>query len=160
MKNAYRVGENGKKLFELWEGKRSKPYKDSAGLWTIGIGHLITLSESTSGKIYIKGYGVFYQLGLSDQEIYDLLEQDLDCAEVAINAWVHVPLSQNQFDALCSFVFNVGVNAFQHSTLLKMLNNGLYNDIPGQLERWNKIHGIVSEGLKNRREKEIELWLK
>jgi lysozyme len=67
-------------------------------------------------------------------------------------------LNQNQFDALVSFAFNVGDGAFRSSTLLRLLNQGQYDQVPAQLRRWNMDNGHVVQGLINRRNKEIALW--
>jgi lysozyme len=99
-----------------------------------------------------------YASGLTDQQVLDLLSQDVQPAENAVNAGVKVALNQNQFDALVSFTFNVGVGAFSGSTLLKVLNQGDYDGVPAQLSRWNKAGGKVVQGLVNRRDNEIKLW--
>jgi len=67
-------------------------------------------------------------------------------------------LNRNQFTALVSFVFNVGVTAFRESTLLRVLNFGRYTEVPSQLKRWIYDNGVVVNGLINRRNAEIELW--
>jgi lysozyme len=87
-----------------------------------------------------------------------LLGQDLEGAERTVNEAVTVPLNQNQFDALVSFTFNVGNGAFRGSTLLKLLNQRQYDQVPTQLRRWVMDNGHVVQGLVNRREKEIALW--
>jgi lysozyme len=153
-----KVGQSGKNLFKEWEGLVTCVYLDSGGEPTIGIGHLLTRSERTSGKIIIQGQAVSYQSGLTEQQCWELLDQDLDGAEKAVNEAVTVPLNQNQFDALVSFVFNVGTGAFRGSTLLKLLNQAQYNQVPAQLRRWVRDNGKVVQGLVNRREKEIALW--
>ena len=152
------VGQSGKKLFQEWEGLELNEYLDSGGAPTIGVGHLMTRSERMSGKIIINGKGVVYRKGLTVQQCWDLLDQDLDSAEASVNSMVKVPLNQNQFDALVSFVFNVGNNAFRDSTLLKMLNAGHFDQVPTQLRRWIRDNGKIVKGLINRREKEISLW--
>ena len=152
------VGQSGKKLFQEWEGLELNEYLDSGGAPTIGVGHLMTRSERMSGKIIINGKGVVYRKGLSVQQCWDLLDQDLDSAEASVNSMVKVPLNQNQFDALVSFVFNVGNNAFRDSTLLKVLNAGHFDQVPTQLRRWIRDNGKIVKGLINRREKEISLW--
>ena len=152
------VGQSGKNLFKEWEGLKTHVYLDSGGQPTIGIGHLLTRSERTSGKIMIQGQAVNYQNGLTEQQCWDLLDQDLDVAEKVVNEQVKVPLNQNQFDALVSFVFNVGTSAFSSSTLLKLLNQGQYDQVPTQLRRWVRDSGKIVQGLVNRREKEIMLW--
>jgi lysozyme len=154
-----KVGLRGKNLFKDWEGLVTHVYLDSGGAPTIGIGHLLTQSERTSGKIIIGDQVCIYRDGFTEQQCWDLLDQDLDGAERAVNEAVTVPLNQNQFDALVSFTFNVGTGAFRGSTLLRLLNAGQYEEVPAQLRRWNKDNGHVVQGLVNRREKEIALWI-
>ena len=153
-----KVGDKGKRLFQEWEGLITHVYIDSGGEPTIGIGHLLTRSERMSGKIVIDGKAVVYRNNLTEEQCWALLDQDLDDTEKCVNDAVKVELNQNQFDALVSFVFNVGNGAFLGSTLLKVLNQGKYDEVPTQLERWNKDNGHVVRGLTNRREKEIALW--
>lgn len=153
-----KMSDNGRRLLTEWEGKESKVYRDSAGLMTIGVGHLLTKDEITSGKILIAGVPVKYENGLTDQQIDKLLEQDLAWAESAVSDLVRVELMECMRDCLISFIYNIGVSAFKNSTLLKKLNDGEYEKIPDQLTRWNKINGKGVHGLTNRRNKEIELW--
>ena len=101
---------------------------------------------------------VEYSNGLTGDQVTDLLSQDVTPAENAVNNGVKVPLNQNQFDALVSFTFNVGVGAFTSSTLLKVLNQGQYDQVPTQLLRWTRAAGQVVQGLVNRRQNEIDLW--
>ena len=152
------MSPHGRKLLEEWEGVRLKAYKDSAGLLTIGVGHLLTKSELSSGKININGESVKYGNGLTAEQADELLEQDVKTAETTVNNNVKVELNQHQFDALVSFTFNVGGGAFKGSTLLKKLNNGQYDQVPAQLMRWDKAGGKVVPGLKKRRESEVKLW--
>lgn len=152
------ISEHGLELLKQWEGFELKLYKDSVGLPTIGVGHLLTKSELTSGKILIDGLPVQYSGGLTDQQALDLLSQDVKPAEQAVNTGAKVALTQNQFDALVSFTFNVGVGAFTGSTLLKVLNQSQYAGVPDQLRRWTRAGGQVVQGLVNRRENEIKLW--
>jgi lysozyme len=105
------------------EGKKNKAYKDTKGIWTIGVGH--TGPEVVEGMV------------ITDQQIYTYMFKDVKWAEDCVNKQVTVPLNQNQFDALCSFVFNVGVGAFTKSTLLKVLNMGNYTEAANQLDRWH-----------------------
>ena len=77
--------------------------------------------------------------------------------EADVKRLVDVPLTQYQFDALVSFVFNLGSGAFGGSTLLKKLNAGDYSAVPAQLMRWNKAGGRVLRGLTRRRQAEIDL---
>ena len=145
-------------LVEL-EGFERKKYKDVAGYWTIGVGHLITKEELSSGLIKLKTNWIGINQILNDFEIKELLELDLFPKENCINTYVKVPLAQHQFDALVSFCFNVGVSNFKSSTLLKLLNRKEYDAIPEQFRRWvyagstTKVRGLV-----NRRERECYLW--
>lgn len=153
-----KVGANGKNLFKEWEGLQTHVYTDSGGEPTIGIGHLITREERLSGKIRIGSSFVDYRNGLTEQQCWELLEQDLVIAEKAVNSAIKVSLNQNQFDALASMAFNIGAGAFRGSTLVKLLNQGQYDQVPGQMRRWVRDNGKVVQGLVNRREKEIRLW--
>jgi len=152
------MSEHGLELLKLWEGFELNVYKDSAGLPTIGVGHLITKSEQASGDITISGVPVPYADGLTDDQVLDLLSQDVRPCEQTVNNGVKVALNQDQVDALVSFTFNVGGGNFNSSTLLKVLNQGQYDQVPDQLRRWNKAGGKVVQGLVNRRENEIKLW--
>ena len=153
-----KMSQKGKELLRDWEGVELEVYKDSAGLETIGVGHLLTDHEKETGIITIDGVAVLYENGLTPEEVLDLLGQDLERFETAVNQSVKVDIGQNQFDALVSFAFNVGVANFKSSTLLKRLNAAAYREVPEQLRRWNKAGGKVVQGLINRREKEITLW--
>jgi lysozyme len=152
------MSQHGLDLLKQWEGFELNVYNDSAGLPTIGVGHLLTKSELSSGKIVIKGVSVKYADGLTNQQVLDLLSQDVKPAEQTVNNGVKVSLNQNQFDTLVSFTFNVGGAAFTSSTLLKVLNQGQYAQVPDQLRRWTRAGGRVVQGLVNRRENEIKLW--
>lgn len=103
------------------EGRRKKAYKDSKGIWTIGVGH--TGPEVKEG------------MTISDAEIDRLLEEDVQWAEDAVNK-VKAPLNQNMFDALVSFVFNIGADAFAKSTMKKLLDVGDYKGAYDQFDRW------------------------
>ena len=154
-----RISEDGQKVLAQIEGVKRNVYNDVAGLPTIGVGHLLTKDELSSGKITIQGQPVKYGNGLTDQQVMDLLSQDLTRFNKAVSDSVTVPLEQHQFDALVSFTFNIGVGAFKSSTLLKRLNAGEYNDVPAQLHRWIYAGSKKVTGLINRRDKEAELWL-
>jgi lysozyme len=140
------------------EGRVNKVYKDSGGAPTIGVGHLLTNSERKSGKIKIGTELIKYADGLTDSQVDQLLMQDILPAANAVDELVHVNLRQWQYDALVSFTFNVGVNAFAHSSLLKVLNQFKYDGVPGQLRKWVYDNGKKVKGLVNRRENEIKLW--
>jgi len=156
---AMTMSDHGKRLLAQWEGFERNVYLDVAGLPTIGVGHLLTKDELSSERIVIGGDAIDYTLGLTDQQVYDLLGQDLEQFERVVNDSVEPDLAQNQFDALVSFAFNVGGGAFRQSTLLKRLNARDFADVPSQLRRWIRSGGRIVQGLVNRRENEIKLWL-
>jgi lysozyme len=125
------------------EGYRNKAYKDSKGLWTIGVGHLIKADEQH-----------LLTATLTDQQVEDLLKSDLKWCSEAVERSVKVPLTQPQFDALYSLCFNIGETAFRKSTVVRKLNE---NDLPGAADAilmWNK-----PAVLKKRRERERALFL-
>ncbi len=155
---AMTMSEGGKRKLAEWEGIRLTAYKDVAGYPTIGAGHLLTKDERSSGKIFIGGEAVPYAGGLTEQQALGLLAQELMIFEQAVSKGVTVPLTQNQHDALVCFAYNIGPNAFRHSTLLKLLNNRNYAAVPKQLRRWIYSGGKKLKGLINRREKEVEMW--
>jgi len=119
----------------------------------------VTKDELTSGKITINGAPVQYNNGLTEQQVLDLFGQELQRFERALTECIKTALNQNQFDALVAFAFNIGINAFKESTLLKEINQGKLQEAPVQLRRWIHSGGQVSRGLVNRREKEVALWL-
>ena len=143
------------------EGFKTTIYYDSAGYATVGVGHLLNNSELASGKILLKNGDVIdlRKGDLSPQQVRAILADDVENAEKCVTKLVTVPLLQHQFNALVSFVFNVGCGAFSKSTLLKRLNSGRFDDVPAQLRRWNRAGGTVVKGLVSRREREIGLWV-
>lgn len=153
-----RVSRTGRQLITALEGYRLCPYKDPAGYLTIGVGHLLTKSELSSGKIHLNSVAVQWAHGLTPEQVDELLAQDLMRFEAAVTQNVKVDLNQHQFDALVSFAFNVGEEAFRNSTLLKLLNRGEYAAVPMQLRRWVYAGGRKLKGLAKRREQEIKCW--
>lgn len=140
------------------EGKRLQVYNDTGGVPTIGVGHKLLKEELDTKVIKVGDREFNYSNGLTCEEVYDILHQDLIRFEQNLNEKVKVPLTQNQFDALVIFSFNIGVHQFNLSTLLRLLNQGQYGEIPNQLRRWIHDNGKVEKGLVNRREKEVKLW--
>lgn len=149
----------GVALLKKLEGERLLAYRDSGGKQTIGVGHLLTKKEVASGVIDVLGVKINYKKnGISKDESIMILLNDIVFAESAVNDAVKVELLQNEFDALVCFVFNVGVNAFKESSLLKLLNAGAKGRVPEQLRRWVFDNGKRVDGLVNRRNAEITLW--
>lgn len=117
----------------------------------------------TGGSPFTIGYGHTGDVGQQDvitQEIADLmLLRDIKRFEAGLNSYIRADVSQCQFDALISLVFNIGLGNFSTSTLLKMINAGSADAAADQILRWNKAAGRVMVGLTNRREAERKLYL-
>lgn len=148
------VSDRCKKAIKKSEGLVLRPYRCPAGKWTIGYGHLITKPEMSLfflGKVPL-------EIPLETAEA--LFEEDIVKCEEAIERNVTVELSQGQYDALVSFIFNLGEANFARSTLCKKLNLGLFESASKEILRWNKIRDPktkkyrVSKGLDRRRKLE------
>ena len=131
-------------LIKAFEGLRLRAYKDSGDKWTIGYGSTTEVTPT---------------LVIDSQEAIRRLLNDIEVAEKGINRSVEVLLLQRQFDALVSFVFNVGLGNFQKSTLLKRINNHRFLDAADELLKWTKVAGKDSPGLLRRRSDERDLFL-
>ena len=140
----YTISQAGIDLIKSFEGFRDTAYMDSAGVWTIGYGHT---GDVHDGDV------------VTDEEAEAMLLDDLSTAATTVNACVPVDLSQGQFDALVSFVFNVGSGAFQRSTLLRDLNAGFYQQAADDLLAWCHAGNTVINGLLTRRRAERALFL-
>jgi lysozyme len=153
------MSDTGNKWLAGLEGSKNTMYKDVAGLPTIGVGHLLTKDELYSGKIEIGGQSVKWAGGLSPDQVITLFAQDVKPFGQGVARLVRIPLKQNEFDALVSLVFNIGIGAFANSTLLTFLNAGKSELIPYQWKRWNMAAGRRIEGLAKRRERELAMYL-
>lgn len=158
MMTTTRVSDAGLRFIAQEEGRVLKPYRDVAGYWTIGVGHLLTPVELESGSIPLSDRVVAWRQGITAKDSSDILQQDVAWAEAAVNGKVGVMLKQNEFDALVSFVFNIGVGAFGSSTLLKKLNTRAFAEVPVQMRRWVYAGGQRVAGLANRRNREGTLF--
>ncbi|KIA79438.1 lysozyme [Chromobacterium amazonense] len=139
------TSSNGIQLIQQFEGLRLTAYQDSVGVWTIGYGHT--------------GPDVRAGLSISDSQATQLLSQDLRRFEQGVSNLVKVAINQNQFDALISFSYNLGLGNLQSSTLLRLLNQGDYRGAAGQFPLWDKAGGKVLPGLQKRRQAEQALFL-
>lgn len=148
-----KTSKAGLDFIARWEGCVLKPYKDIAGLRTIGIGHLIKPNENFPDNVEI-----------TKEKALELLAEDVKKCEDSIIARIKVPLNQNQFDALVSFGFNCGTGVYVISDACKSLNAGDYSSFPEKLLQWSKvrINGVLQQnkGLYNRRKSEGELFSK
>jgi len=143
-----KTSQVGIELIKQFEGVRLESYVCPAGILTIGVGHT---SAAGPPKVVPK-------MKITYQEANEILARDLVKYESAVDRLVTVPLSQNQFDALVSFTFNVGEGALAKSTLLKKLNAGKYSEVPAELMKWTKGGGRELPGLVRRRRAECALW--
>ncbi len=125
----------GLKLTEGFEGFRNKAYPDMGGKWTIGYGHTHNVKP---GDMITKDQG----------EVF--LKEDIEEAVKTVNHLVTYPMTQGQFDAMVDFTFNLGMGNFASSTLLKKFNAGDVVGARTEFIKWNKIHGVVVDGLTRR----------
>lgn len=140
------TGVKDVELIKESEGLRLEAYLPTPNdVWTIGYGHTKTAKKG---------------MKITNAGAEALLLHDLAWVETAIDTHVKVPLNQNQYDALASFIYNVGATAFKKSTMLKLLNKGDYQGAADQFPRWNKQKGKVLNGLTARRKKEQTLFKK
>jgi lysozyme len=140
-----KISDAGITMIKNFEGFSGKAYRCPAGKITIGFGH--TAPELTMRD------------SITRARAEEILKHDLEWAAAAVNKYVKVDITQPQFDALVSLVFNIGAGAFMKSTLLKILNKGQYDAVPAQLARWNKVGSKASPGLTRRRQAEADMWL-
>ncbi|MEG8946606.1 lysozyme [Rosettibacter firmus] len=141
------ASEKAIELIKKYEGLRLTAYRCPSGILTIGYGHTKTVKPGMT---------------INKEMAELLLKQDLKDFEKAINELVKVPLTQNQFDALISFVFNIGTDKFKKSTLLKKLNEGNYKEAANEFLKWTKAISPVGlkelPGLVKRRNEEKKLF--
>ena len=138
------ISDEGIELIKHFEGCELEAYFDAVGVLTIGYGYIKGVQE-----------GDKWTQEKADFMLQRELEEEY---EQYINDYVHVNLNQQQFDALCSWVYNLGPSNFKSSTLLKKLNNEEFSEVPEQIKRWNKAGGKVLAGLTRRREAEALLF--
>jgi GH24 family phage-related lysozyme (muramidase) len=154
---AMTVSAAGVEFVKGWEGFVPKLYNDPVGHCTVGYGTLVH-----KGNCDGRDSEQRYLNGVSKEEATRLLAAELAEKQKAMREAVKVPLNQNQYDALVSFAYNVGAGAFRRSTLLKLLNQGKYDDVPRELKKWSKARQdgklIDLPGLVNRRAAEATLF--
>ena len=134
----------GLALTEQFEGCSLNAYQDQVGVWTIGYGH--TGSDVKPG------------MTITSAQAQALLALDVKSAAACVNNVVAVQLTQQEFDALVDFVFNLGAGAFRNSTMLRELNTGDFTGAAAQFDLWDRAGGAVVAGLLRRREGEADLF--
>lgn len=145
-----KVDSAGIDLISQFEGLRLNAYDDGVGVWTIGWGT----------TVYPNGVKVKKGDKITLDQAKQYKSHDLAKFEKAVNDVVKVPLNQNQFNALVSLAYNIGVSAFTNSTLVKRLNEGNYKAAADQFLVWVNAGSKRMQGLVNRRNKEREVFLK
>jgi lysozyme len=141
--------ETAVEFITRWEGFRENAYLCPANVWTVG-----------HGFTFVNGRRVRKGDTMTKEQSLELLRAKITTTAQQIDALVKVPLTDNQMAALVSFVFNLGLGAFQGSTLRRILNTGDYQGAAAQFDRWVFAGGRRLLGLVNRRRAERELFLK
>jgi len=141
--NSMNISKEGLALIKRFEGCELKAYRCPANVLTIGYGHTKNVTEN---------------MEITQQEANDMLDEELIEYCEYIDKMVKVSLNQNQFDALVAWIYNLGPTNFRNSTLLTVLNQERYSDVPEQIKRWNKADGKILDGLIKRREAEALLF--
>ena len=137
------VSERGIQLIKHHEGVRNRPYRCPAGLWTVGVGHLIG-----DGKSLPKSWDRLF----TKEEIDGILKRDLRRFELGVRKMLpNVPLRQHEFDALVSFCFNLGLGTFQRSTIRQALLRGDKKAAMESLLKYCRAGGRILRGLQIRR---------
>lgn len=138
------------RLIKHHEGVRNKPYKCPAGLFTVGIGHLIGDGKTLPAS---------WNRTFTNEEIDGILKSDLSRFELGISKMLpNVQLKQHEFDALVSFCFNLGLGCFQRSTIRQALLRGDKEQAMESLMKYCRAGGKILRGLENRRKDERRLF--
>lgn len=137
------LGSKGTILIHSFEALRLTAYQDQRGIWTLGWGHTPAAEGQTCTM----------------EDAATWFQDDTRAACQAISRHIDVALSQNQFDALASFTFNVGVSAAAGSTLFKLVNRGIWDQAAAEFGKWNHVDGVENAGLTRRRAAERDLFL-
>jgi lysozyme len=133
-------------LITVWEGYRPEVYLDPVGIPTVCYGHVVP-SNVKLGDVF------------SNEACHSILYSDLVVFSEGVDKLVIVEMEPHQKAAFVSFAFNVGLDAFKKSTLLKKLNQGRYVDACHELPKWVYAKGKKLKGLVNRRNAEMKLCL-
>ena len=144
------VSEQGLKLIRHHEGVRNRPYRCPAGLWTVGVGHLIGDGKSLPAE---------WDRVFTKEEIDGILKRDLRRFELGVHKMLpNMPLRQGEFDALVSFCFNLGLGCFQRSTIRQALLRGDKKKAMESLLKYCRAGGKILKGLQTRRLDEKALF--
>ena len=145
-----RMTDEGLDLIKLYEGYSSSPYLCPANHWTIGYGAIWGMDDKRVTEDHPD---------INEDQADYLLRRDVKKSEMAVLRHIRVPLEDGQFNALCSFVFNLGSGALQSSTLRRKINRGDYIGAANEIPRWVFAGGRKLKGLVRRREHERLMFI-
>jgi lysozyme len=137
------LSADGEALIKAFEKLALIAYLDEGDVWTLGWGHAEGVKQGDT---------------CTADEAERWLDADIATLVSVLNTLIHTNVTQNQFDALVSFTYNVGVGAERHSTLLKLINERLFDAAALEFSRWVHVKGNVSQGLVRRRQAEQALF--
>ena len=138
-----KCNELGLYIIRKWESLRLKAYQCSAGVWTIGWGH--TKGVKQGDVCTIEQANIYFK-------------EDVEEKELQINS-LDLQLTDNEYSALVSFIFNIGIGNFNKSTMLRLLKQNKKIEASNEFQKWNKCKGAILNGLTNRRRDERNLFL-
>lgn len=138
------ISSAGVSLVKEFEGLRLTAYQDSVGVWTIGYGHTLN---------------VYQGMVISEAQAVQFLNDDIRSHAMGIFNYITVKLTQNQFDALVSFHFNLGAYILDGSLLLTLINSRQFFAAAEEMKKYNRAGGQVLQGLVRRRQAEVDLFL-
>ena len=143
-----KTSQSGIALIIKFEGFRNKAYRDSVGIWTIGVGHTSMAGppKVTAGMV------------ITDDQAREILAADLAIFEASVMKVLNLSPSQNQFDAMVSLCYNIGGGNFAKSSVVRLFNLGDFEGAAKAFAMWNKAGGRVLAGLTTRRAKEAALF--
>ena len=141
---SFAYSDQGFTLTKQFEGLELNSYQDQGGVWTIGYGHT---SRSVCGGQTI-----------TEDQADQLLASDVAGAVTSVNRAVTSGISQNQFDAMVDFAFNLGAASLLTSTLLRFVNSGDFASAAPEFLKWDHCKGVVVQGLLRRRQAEMDLF--
>ena len=147
--------KNASVIIKKWEGFKPKPYNDVAGNATIGYGYLMHMGAVNEAD---------KKIVWTEEHASTMLEVDIIKIGQELNQIIKVPVTQNEFDSLICWTYNLGMESAISSSWLRELNKGNYKDVPRLMQLWDKakVNGqlVEVEGLKNRRLDEVTLFIK
>jgi len=139
------INEAGKNIIKFYESLRLKTYLDTGKVLTIGYGHT--------------GPDVKLGLTISKEKANELFDSDIDKFQDGVNKLLSYSTNENQFSAMVSLAYNIGLGNFKKSSVLRFHNQGQFEKAANSFLLWNKDNGVVLAGLVKRRKSESLLYL-